>query len=103
MPSVFTLGQTRDLGSRGNSGGWEEVAGGGVGEVLEEREEGTQPRHRLSLKIISDWDCQAILVDSSNSINNLYTRFSALVQSFQCFTTIIPAVLWCNNAISIQS
>ena len=78
------------------------MAGSGVGEVLEERREGTQPRTRLNLEVISDWDCQAILVDSSNSINNLYTRFSALVQSFQCFTTIIPAVLLCTNAIDQQ-
>ena len=35
MPNIFTLGQTRDLGSRGNRSGREEVAGGGAGEVLE--------------------------------------------------------------------
>ena len=34
MPSIFTLGQTGDLGTRGDGGGREEVAGGGVGEVL---------------------------------------------------------------------
>ena len=93
MSNTLALGQTRNLRSRSISSGWEEVAGSGVGEVSEERGEGTQPRHRLSLEVISDWDCQAILVDSSNSINNLYTRFSALMQSFQCFTTIIPALM----------
>ena len=52
MPNIFTLGQTRDLGSRGNSGGWEKVAGGGVGKVLEERGEGAQPCHRPSMEVI---------------------------------------------------
>ena len=63
MPNIFTLGQTRDLGSRGNSGGREEVAGGGVGEVLEERGEGTQPCHHPSLEVVPDWVWQAGLVE----------------------------------------
>ena len=36
MSNTLALGQTRNLGSRSNSGGREEVAGGGAGEVLEE-------------------------------------------------------------------
>ena len=52
MPNTLTLGQTGDLGSRSSSGGREEVAGGGVGEVLEERGEGTQPCHRPSMEVI---------------------------------------------------
>ena len=63
MPSIFTLGQTGDLGTRGDSGGREEVAGGGVGEVLEERGEGAQPRHRPSLEVVPDWVWQAGLVE----------------------------------------
>ena len=62
MPSIFTLGQTGDLGSRGNNGAWEEVAGRGVGEVLEERGEGAQPRHCPSLEVIPQWVWQAGLV-----------------------------------------
>ena len=84
MPSVFTLGQTRDLGSRGNSGGWEEVAGGGVGEVLEERGEGTQPRHRPSLEVIPHWVWQAGLVYNC-STNLSYTcikQFLVLYTSY---------------------
>ena len=34
MSNILALGQTGDLGSWSNSGGQEEVAGGGVGEVL---------------------------------------------------------------------
>ena len=72
MPNIFTLGQTRDLGSRSNSGGWEEVAGGGVGEVLEERGEGTQPRHHPSLEVVPHWVWQAGLIYNC-SINFPYT------------------------------
>ena len=34
MSNILALGQTRNLGSWSNSGSREEVAGGGVGEVL---------------------------------------------------------------------
>ena len=49
--------------SRSNSGGKKEVAGSGVGEVLEERGEGTQPRHHPSLEVVPDWGWQAGQVD----------------------------------------
>ena len=54
MSNTLPLGQTRDLRSRSNSGGREEVAGGGVGEVLEERGEGAQPCHRPSMEVVQD-------------------------------------------------
>ena len=71
MPSIFSLGQAGDLGTRGNSGGWEEVAGGGVGEVLEQGGEGAQSRHRPSLEVVPHWVPQAGLV--YYSIHTLYT------------------------------
>ena len=80
MPSIFTLGQTGDLGTRGNSGGWEEVAGGGVGEVLEERGEGAQSRHRPSLEVVPHWVRQAGLV-----YNPIYTSCTVHV-SFVLFS-----------------
>ena len=63
MPNTLTLGQTGDLGSRSSSSGREEVAGGGVGEVLEERGEGAQPCHRSSLEVVPYWVWQAGLVE----------------------------------------
>ena len=63
MSSILALGQTGELGSRSSSGGREEVAGSGVGEVLEERGEGTQPRHHPSLEVVPDWGWQAGQVD----------------------------------------
>ena len=62
MSSILALGQTGELGSRSSSGGREEVAGSGVGEVLEERGEGTQPHHRPSLEVIPHWVWEAGLV-----------------------------------------
>ena len=63
MSNTLALGQTRNLGSRSNSGGREEVAGGGAGEVLEEGGEGAQPCHRPSLEVVPDRVWQAGLVD----------------------------------------
>ena len=63
MSNTLPLGQIRDLGSRSNSGGREEVAGGGAGEVLEEGGEGAQPCHRPSLEVVPDRVWQAGLVD----------------------------------------
>ena len=74
MPSIFTLGQTGDLGTRGDSGGREEVAGGGVGEVLEEGREGAQSRHRPSLEVVPHWVRQAGLV-TIQSIPRVYISF----------------------------
>ena len=71
MSSILALGQTRNLGSRSNSGGREEVAGGGVGEVLEERGEGAQPRHRPSLEVVPHWVRQAGLVYNCSIISCL--------------------------------
>ena len=70
MPSILPLGQARNLGSRGNSGGREEVAGGGAGEVLEERGEGAQPCHRPSMEVVQDWVWQAGLVKYSIYISH---------------------------------
>ena len=63
MSNTLPLGQTRDLRSRSNSGGREEVAGGGAREVLEERGEGAQPCHRSSLEVVPYWVWQAGLVE----------------------------------------
>ena len=63
MSNILALGQTGDLGSWSNSGGREEVAGGGIGEVLEEGGEGAQPCHRPSLEVVPDRVWQAGLVD----------------------------------------
>ena len=72
MSNILILGQTRNLGSRSNSSGWEEVAGGGVGEVLEERGEGAQPRHCPSLEVVPHWVWQAGLIYNCSS-NFSYT------------------------------
>ena len=72
MSNILALGQTRNLGSRSNGSGREEVAGGGVGEVLEERGEGTQPRHRPSLEVVPHWVWQAGLIYNC-STNLSYT------------------------------
>ena len=47
------------------------AAGGGVGEVLEERGEGTQPRHHPSLDVVPHWVWEAGLVCNSIYISVL--------------------------------
>ena len=75
MSNILALGQTRNLGSRSNGSGREEVAGGGVGEVLEERGEGAQPCHRPSMEVVPDWVWQAGLIKYSIYISHTCTIY----------------------------
>ena len=76
MPSPLTLGKAWEPWARFNGGGRQEVAGGGAGEVLEERGEGAQPRHRPSLEVVPHWVRQAGLVYNCSIISHIHASIS---------------------------
>ena len=78
VPGTFTFGQAGGVGARSSSSSWEEVAGSGAGEMLEEGGEGAHSCLSTRLECISDglWQAQLRpkMLESRHTTYNSYVH-----------------------------